>query len=82
MGEEYDADPDPDDDELDVIGDLSIMFGNIAFETYNQLSGKEESDIAGLQGDIDALERTIIAERTAYFYNNYLLPQFRMTNLN
>ncbi len=81
-GEEYDADPHPDEDDLDSIGYLSVTFGNIAFETYNQLSGKEESDIAELHGDIDAMERAIIAERTAYFYNTYLLPQFKMMQLN
>ena len=82
-GEEYDIEPETGDEAaLDSIGELSIMFGNIAFETYNELCGCDDFDIAELCDEPDDMDRLIIADRTAHFYNTYLMPQLKMTSLN
>ncbi len=77
-GEECKLEPEADKDAVVM---LSVKFANIAFETYNSLSGGEYK-IAQMMVKPDDLERLLIMEKTAEFYNRYLAPQFRLTITN
>ncbi len=77
-GEECKLEPEADQDAVVM---LSVKFANIAFETYNHLSGGEYR-IAQMVVKPDDLERSAIMQKTADFYHRYLAPQFRLTITN